>query len=135
MSKLSLGSTFIARLRARRRPAAARRGNHNGETMSTSIKQSQTRGRPTGRNVAAFITYLVAIIVSSVPFVGFTTTSALACACGCSVFDVGGLDLPQEQDHGGRVFFEFWSGDQSYNWIGSSKAPGGPNSDSKIFTR
>ena len=41
------------------------------------------------------------------PLVGFTTTAALACACGCSVFDVGGLDLPQEQDHGGRVFLEY----------------------------
>ena len=66
------------------------------------------------------------LALSFVTLMGFTTTAALACACGCSVFDVGGLDTPQEQDHGGRVFFEFWSGDQTENWVGSSKAPGGP---------
>ena len=39
-----------------------------------------------------------------VPLVGIATTEALACACGCSVFDVGGLNMLQEQDHGGEVF-------------------------------
>jgi hypothetical protein len=43
--------------------------------------------------------------------------------------------LPQEQDHGGRVFFEFWSGDQNQNWIGSSKAPAALNSDKEINTQ
>ena len=62
-------------------------------------------------------------------------TAALACACGCSVFDVGGLDTPQEQDHGGRVFFEFWSGDQTENYVGSSKASNAANTDKEINTQ
>ena len=83
----------------------------------------------------ALITFLVPLLVLFVALVGFSTTAALACACGCSVFDVGGLDLPQEQDHGGRVFLEYWSGDQTENYIGSSKAPGALNSDKEINTQ
>jgi hypothetical protein len=137
MSKPDLASTFIARLRARRHPAAVGRTNHNGDTMSTIIesKQALPRARPTERNVAALITCLVTIILSFVPLVGFTTTAARACACGCSVFDVGGLDLPQEEDHGGRVFLEYWSGDQTQNYVGGSKAPGSLNTDKEINTQ
>jgi hypothetical protein len=137
MFKPDLASTFIARLRARRHPAAVGRTNHNGDTMSTIIesKQAQSRARLTERNVAALITCLVTIILSFVPLVGFTTTAARACACGCSVFDVGGLDLPQEEDHGGRVFLEYWSGDQTQNYVGSSKAPGSLNTDKEINTQ
>ncbi len=129
--------TIIARLRARRYPAAARRANPIGDTMSTTIetKQAPSRARPTERTVAALITCLVTIILSFVPLVGFATTAARACACGCSVFDVGGLDLPQEQDHGGRVFLEYWSGDQTQNYIGSSKAPASLNTDKEINTQ
>jgi hypothetical protein len=64
-----------------------------------------------------------------------STTAARACACGCSVFDVGGIDLPQEQDHGGRVFFEYWSGDQTQNYVGSSKASPALNTDKEINTQ
>ena len=81
--------------------------------------------RPMRRLVALFA-FVLPSLLSFVALLGFTTTAALACACGCSVFDVGGLDTPQEQDHGGRVFFEFWSGDQTENWVGSSKAPARP---------
>ncbi len=104
--------------------------------MSTIIAtlQSPVRRRPYGRIAAALIALLLPTAIAVVPLLSITT-AALACACGCSVFDVGGLETPQEQDHGGRIFFEFWSGDQSYNWIGSSKAPGGLNSDSKINTQ
>jgi hypothetical protein len=103
--------------------------------MSKSFKQSPERGHPVGQSVAALVTYLVTIIVSSVALVGFTTTAALACACGCSVFDVGGLDLPQEEDHGGRVFLEYWSGDQTQNYVGSSKASSALNTDKEINTQ
>ena len=34
------------------------------------------------RNVTAFITRLITIILSFGPLVGFTTTAARACACG-----------------------------------------------------
>ena len=74
-------------------------------------------------------------MLALVPLVGFTTTVARACACGCSVFDVGGLDTPQEQDHGGRVFFEFWSGDQTHNYVGSSRAPAALNLDKELNTQ
>jgi hypothetical protein len=122
---------------ARRHPAAARRKNRNGDPMSTTIetKQAPARSRSTRRSVAALTKYLVTIVASCVPPVALTTTVAHACACGCSVFDVGGLDLPQEEDHGGRVFFEFWSGDQTQNYVGSSKAPAALNSDKEINTQ
>ena len=137
MFKPDLASTFIARLRTRRRPAAAGRTNHNGDTMSTIIKSKQApaHSRLSERNAAALITCLATIILSFVPLVGFTTTAAHACACGCSVFDVGGLDLPQEQEHGGRVFFEFWSADQTQNYVGSSRAPASINLDKQLNTQ
>ncbi len=89
--------------------------------MSPAFTSSPTRRRGR-RSIAALVVFVATLLLSFVPLVGLTTTAALACACGCSVFDVGGLDLPQEQDHGGRVFFEYWSGDQTQNYIGSSRA-------------
>ena len=83
----------------------------------------------------ASIVFVAIILLSSVTLIGLTTTPAFACACGCSVFDVGGLDLPQEEDHGWRVFFEFWSGDQTQNYVGSSRAPAALNTDKEINTQ
>jgi hypothetical protein len=134
MCNPGLGFTLIARPRARRHPAASRLAHPIGDTMSTTIATASSRRRPTGR-VAATLTFLVTAFLAFVPLVGFTTTGARACACGCSVFDVGGLSAPQEQDHGGRVFFEFWSSDQTHNWVGDSKAPGGINLDKKLNTQ
>ena len=65
---------------------------------------------------------------------GLTTTVAYACACGCSVFDVGGGLLPQENDHGGRVFFEYWSQDQNTTWIGNAKGAALANTDKDLKT-
>ena len=60
---------------------------------------------------------------------------ALACACGCSVFDVGSTSLlPKEGDHGGAVYFEWDRSDQNRNWSGTSKAPADNNSDKRILT-
>jgi hypothetical protein len=123
--------TFIARLRARRHSAASRRANPIGHTMSTTITFAQSHRR----TIATVLTFLGTLVLAVVPLVGVSTTAALACACGCSVFDVGGLDLPQEQDHGGRVFFEYWSGDQNENYVGSSKAPAALNTDKEINTQ
>jgi len=105
--------------------------------MSTIIATTPSllRGRPYGRIAAALTAFLFPTILAFVPLVGIATTAALACACGCSVFDVGGLDTPQEQDRGGRVFFEYWSGDQTQNFVGSSRAPAALNSDKKINTQ
>ena len=117
--------TIIARLCARRHPAASGRATRIGDTMSSHIATSPSpaRRRPRGRVAAALIAFVVPTVLAVVPLVGAGSAEALACACGCSVFDVGGLDSPQEQDHGGRIFFEFWSGDQTQNYIGSSHAP------------
>ncbi len=129
--------TLIARLRARRHPAASRRANPIGDTMSTPIatRHSAAASRRAGRCSAAAVSLLATIMLAFVPLVGFTTTAARACACGCSVFDVGGLDLPQEGDHGGRVFLEYWSGDQTQNYVGSSKAAAALNTDKEINTQ
>jgi len=64
----------------------------------------------------------------------FTPTVAWACACGCSVFDVGFGGLPQEDDHGGRVYFEVDHSDQTQNWIGTSKADASLNNDKRLNT-
>ena len=74
------------------------------------------------------------LIIAIVPLLGFTTTAARACACGCSVFDVGGGMLPQENDHGGRIFFEYWHSNQNTNWIGNSKGSAALNSDKNVTT-
>ncbi len=129
--------TLIARLRARRHPAASRRANPIGDTMSTTTetKQAPSRNRRAGDCVAAAISFLATIVLAFVPLVGLSTTAAYACACGCSVFDVGGLEMPQEQEHGGRVFFEFWDSDQTQNYVGSSRAPAALNTDKEIVTQ
>ncbi|MGO9700620.1 MAG: hypothetical protein ACLPX7_15310 [Xanthobacteraceae bacterium] len=101
--------------------------------MSTTDNTAQCR-RPMRRLVALFA-FVLPPLLSFVALLGFTTTAARACACGCSVFDVGGLDTPQEQDHGGRVFVEFWSGDQTENWVGNSRAPAALNLDKQINTQ
>ena len=130
-------SSFIARLRVRRTTAAAQRAQRNGNAMSIdlNIQQSRISRLRSGRAVAASLAFVAILLLSSLTMIGLTTTQALACACGCSVFDVGGFDLPQEQDHGGRVFFEFWSGDQTQNYVGSSKAPAALNTDKEINTQ
>ena len=125
--------TSTARLHARRFPAVLQRAIPDGDKMSTTNNNAQRR-RPMRRSAALFA-FIIPPLLSFVALLSFTTTAALACACGCSVFDVGGLDTPQEQDHGGRVFFEFWSGDQTENWVGSSRAPAALNSDKQINTQ
>ncbi len=101
-------------------------------STTTATRRSPAPSRRAGRCGAAAVSLLATIMLAFVPLVGFTTTAARACACGCSVFDVGGLDLPQEEDHGGRVFLEYWSGDQTQNYVGSSKAAAALNTDKEI---
>jgi hypothetical protein len=80
------------------------------------------------------VMFLTSIIVASALLYAFATSAANACACGCSVFDVGGGMLPQENDHGGRIFFEYWGSDQTQNWIGNSKGPAAANFDKNLNT-
>jgi hypothetical protein len=137
MFEPALNFNVITRPRACPHPAASLRVSRIGDTMSTVITStpSPARRRYSGRIAAAAITFIATIMLALVPLVGFTTTVAHACACGCSVFDVGGLDTPQEQDHGGRVFFEFWSGDQIHNYVGSSRASPALNLDKELNTQ
>jgi len=101
--------------------------------MSEIIKVAHSGSRRPGRpTTAALAVFIVTVFVA---LIGSSGTPANACACGCSVFDVGGLLAPQENDHGGRVWFEFWSGDQTQNWVGSSKAPLAWNQDKRINTQ
>ncbi len=137
MSAFAFAFSFTARSRTRRASVAARRAQQNGNIMSIdlNIKQSRISRLSNGRAAAASLAVVAMILLSFVIMVGLTTTQALACACGCSVFDVGGLDLPQEQDHGGRVFFEFWGTNQTTNYVGSSRAPAALNSDKNLNTQ
>jgi hypothetical protein len=137
MYPIALGSTLVARLHARLISVAPRRTNSIGNVMSTSNKIGPLpiRQRPVRRGLLALIVFSTRFVMALAAVTGFTTAQALACACGCSVFDVGGLDLPQEQDHGGRIFFEFWDGNQTQNYVGSSKAPLSLNTDKDINTQ
>jgi hypothetical protein len=137
MRASEFASSFIARWRTRRISAAAQRAQQHGNTMSIDLNTQQSRmsQRPGGRAVACSLAFVAILLLSSLTVVGLTTTEALACACGCSVFDVGGLALPQEQDHGGRVFFEFWGSNQTQNYVGSSRAPAALNFDKNLNTQ
>jgi hypothetical protein len=105
--------------------------------MSTNITitpSSPRRGLPQRAATSIVTTFLAALVAAFVPLLGFTTTVAHACACGCSVFDVGGGLLPEENDSGGRIFTEWWHQDQTQNYVGSSKAPASLNTDKELYT-
>jgi len=135
MSKPALALTFTAR--PRRDPAALRRAISIGDTMSILIATTHAPARPRshGRVAAALIALLLPTLLALAPLVGTGTTAALACACGCSVFDVGGSLLPQENDSGGRVFVEYWTLNQNTNWVGNSSAPSALNQDKHVVTQ
>ena len=58
-------------------------------------------------------------------------SAALACACGCGVFDVGtGAMFPGHS--GGMVFVESDFLNQNRNWSGTSSAPADDNEDRQI---
>lgn len=101
-------------------------------SVSNETSPPLAHHRTFGRAMFSLLSFVIPLAVSVAAVLGYTTTAVLACACGCSVFDVGGLQMPQEQDHGGQVFVEFWSGDQTQNYVGSSRAPGALNSDKEI---
>ena len=133
MFETSFVFDFVARSGARRHSAVPCRADRTADISRCEItaKEPPERNRSRGRFAAALF---FSNILATVSLIG-VSTPALACACGCSVFDVGGLGSPQEQDHGGRVFFEFWSADQTQNYVGSSKAPAAINLDKKLNTQ
>ncbi|HLI65528.1 MAG TPA: hypothetical protein VKU90_04110 [Caulobacteraceae bacterium] len=60
-------------------------------------------------------------------------SAALACACGCGVFDVGDDNLVPGET-GRELFVEYDFLDQTQNWSGRQKAPAADNSDKRITT-
>jgi hypothetical protein len=58
---------------------------------------------------------------------------ALACACGCSVFDVGTSSM-FPTGSGGTLFYSLDYQDQTLNWSGGHRASSGNNSDKEIRT-
>ena len=65
----------------------------------------------------------------------FIPNASVACACGCSVFDVGaGTMMPTDSASGFSLWFRYSHMDQNQNWEGSSKAPASDNSDIRIRT-
>ncbi len=78
---------------------------------------------------AAALAILSTILVSTV------STQALACACGCGVFDAGGLtEAPNAADSGLSAWFRYANSDQNRNFEGSHFAPAADNSDKRIQT-
>jgi len=64
-----------------------------------------------------------------------TPNTAWACACGCSVFDVGASTMfPGESDTGLMVWLRYSYMNQNQNWEGGSKAPASDNGDKEINT-
>lgn len=58
---------------------------------------------------------------------------ALACACGCSIFDVGTASL-MPSGPGGMAYLQFDFLDQTQNWSGDSTAPAAGNDDKHIHS-
>ncbi len=104
--------------------------------MSVTSILHRWRAKPAGPapKREQLIRFLAACFIALAPFIVLVPSSANACACGCSVFDVGGGLLPQEDDHGGRLFTEWWHSDQNQNWIGNSKGAAAANSDKHVLT-
>ncbi len=71
--------------------------------------------------------WFAAIVAAAV----LTPEMALACACGCTVFDVGTSSL-LPTGPGGTLFAEYDLLDQTRNWSGASRAPAASNTDKRI---
>ncbi len=68
-------------------------------------------------------------------FLFLAPNAVLACACGCSVFDVGaGTMMPVNSETGFSLWFRYSYVNQNQNWAGSSKAPASDNPDVQIKT-
>jgi len=59
--------------------------------------------------------------------------AALACACGCGIFEIGTASL-LPSGPGVTGFLEYDYADQNRNWSGSSRAPAADNEDRDIRT-
>jgi hypothetical protein len=87
------------------------------------------RATASARTLRPFSKVAIAVIVAAI----IVPAHALACACGCAVFDVGTSSL-LPSGPGGSVFLEYDYLDQNQNWSGTSRAPSGNNDDKEIRT-
>ena len=77
---------------------------------------------------------LVAVKISGGLLAGLLAPGVVhACACGCSVFDVGTSSM-FPSGKGGMAFLQYDYQDQNRNWSGTSQAPAANNSDKEIET-
>jgi hypothetical protein len=72
---------------------------------------------------------LISVILVCALMPGF----ALACACGCGVFDVGTAAMLMTHP-GGMLYLEDDYQDQNQNWVGTHAAPAANNTDKEIET-
>ena len=70
-------------------------------------------------------------IIFAVCVLALVPGQAFACACGCSIFDVGTSSLIPAGP-GGTAFLEYDFLDQTKNWSGDSRAPAADNDDKHI---
>jgi len=70
-------------------------------------------------------------IIFAAALLAFMPGEAWACACGCSIFDVGTSSLIPSGP-GGTAFLELDLLDQTKNWSGDSSAPAANNGDKHI---
>lgn len=73
------------------------------------------------------------LLMAAVFFIGLTPGLTWACACGCSIFDVGTPSL-LPNGAGGTVWLEYDFMNQYINWHASGPASGVYNSDKQIKT-
>jgi len=83
------------------------------------------------RRSSGFVRLSAAAVVTLLLATALYPIKALACACGCGIFDIGNL-LPTTP--GGAVYLEYDYMNQNKNWSGLSHAPAANNSDKDIRT-
>jgi hypothetical protein len=100
--------------------------------MSISFKRARARSASKSQflQFARLFQLAAPILITGVAML---PTNALACACGCGVFDVGVNTLPSGAT-GLTVYVRYSYMNQNQNWEGSSKALASDNSDKEIQT-
>jgi hypothetical protein len=71
------------------------------------------------------------LLLASALVMTLAPTASWACACGCSVFDVGTSTL-LPGGPGGTIYFQYAFLDQTQNWDGTGRAPASGNTDKEI---
>ena len=71
------------------------------------------------------------LLLASALAMSLAPSASWACACGCSVFDVGTSTL-LPAGPGGTIYFQYAFLDQTQNWDGAGRAPAANNTDKEI---